>query len=418
MSTPRRQPGAAILRSLAGVGVSLALALWIFYLLMRPPLDAMGALAAFLATTAVISIAAGYAAYRLGWIHRSPRIRWTLLTGYALSSLLTFLNVWVTARLMFTSAHDLMLATVLLLFSGGIAMSLGYFLASAITDRVRLLDAAARELAKGNLQVQAPVTGADEVASLGHTFNAMTKQLQATDRKQRELDAMRRDLVAWAGHDLRTPLASLRVTVEALADGVVSDPATVERYLQTAQRDIRSLSQLVDDLFELAQLDAGGLVLECANNSLSDLISDTVESFSAQAGQQGVRLEASSAPGVDPVYMDALQMGRVLNNLVSNALRHTPAGGTVTVRAYTSPSGVQVEVSDTGEGIAASDLPRVFERFYRGEKSRSRATGGAGLGLAIVRGVVEAHGGAISVESEPHQGSRFHFSLPRSEPTH
>jgi signal transduction histidine kinase len=348
----------------------------------------------------------------MGWISRSPHVSWTLLAGYALSSALTFLNVWVTARLMFASQHDLMLATVLLLFAGGIAMSLGYFISTALTDNIVVLNRAAKEIAQGHLSVRVPVAGHDEMADLARTFNDMAAQLEAAARKQHELDTLRRDLVAWIGHDLRTPLASIRVIVEALADGVVEDRATVERYLQTAQRHIRSLSLLIDDLFEMAQIDAGGLQLERDSNSISDLISDTLESFSALAARQGVKLEGKVAPGVDLVFMDAGQIGRVLTNLVSNALRHTPAGGSVQVRASAVAEGVQVEVCDTGEGIRAEDLSHIFEQFYRGEKSRSRATGGAGLGLAIAKGIVEAHGGHIGVESPDGQGTRFFFTLP------
>jgi signal transduction histidine kinase len=412
METVNRRSPSLPLLFIGGVALTLVLALWIFYLLMRPPMSDMGAMTSFLMITAVISVAAGYSAFRLGWINRSPRVSWTLLGGYALSSLLTFLNVWVTARLMFASQHDLMLATILLLFAGGIAMSLGYFFTIALTDRIITLNIAATEIAQGNLQARVPVIGSDEMAGLAHTFNEMAAQLETAARKQRELDILRRDLVAWVGHDLRTPLASIRVIVEALADGVVQDSATVQRYLQTAQRDIRSLSQLIDDLFEMAQLDAGGLQLERQPNSISDLISDTLESFSAQAERQGVRLEGSCAPGIDPVWIDAQQIGRVLSNLVGNALRHTPAGGTVSVRASITSEGVQVQVSDTGEGISADDLPRVFEQFYRGEKSRSRATGGAGLGLAIAKGIVEAHDGRIWVESKPGQGTHFYFTVP------
>jgi signal transduction histidine kinase len=380
---------------------------------MHPPMSEIGAMAAFLTVTAVVSVAAGYGAYRTGWISRSPHISWTLLAGYALSSVLTFINVWVTARLMFASQHDLLLATVLLLFAGGIAMSLGYFFSAALTDEILILNQAAKEIAQGNLNVRVPVTGRNEMAELAHTFNEMAEQLEAAARKQRELDTLRRDLVAWVGHDLRTPLTSIRVLLEALADGVVDDPTTVQRYLQTAQRQIRSLSVLIDDLFEMAELDAGGLGLEQHPNSISDLISDTLESFSALAAQQDVTLEGSVEPGIDPVYMDAGKIGRVLANLVSNALQHTPAGGTVQMLALGEAEGVRVEVRDTGEGINPRDLPHIFDQFYRGEKSRSRDTGGSGLGLAIAKGIVEAHGGRVGVESSPSEGTRFFFTLPK-----
>lgn len=403
------------LRFIGSVALTLALALAIFFLLMQPPMQELGLMALFLAITAAISVVVGYVAYRLGWIHHAPRISWVLLGGYALASVLTFLNVWVTASLMFASEHDLLLATVLLLFAGGIAMSVGYFLSVALTDRIVTLNRAAQEIAQGKLDVRVPVDGNDEMASLARAFNEMAVQLEAADQKQRELDTLRRNLIAWVGHDLRTPLASIRAIVEALADGVVEDPATVDRYLHTAQREIRSLSILIDDLFELAQLEAGGLRLELSPNSLADLISDTMESFSELAARQRVILEGSAAPGVDPVVMDAQQIGRVLSNLLGNALRHTPTGGKVRVQASKTKDGVQVCVSDTGEGIDAEDLPHIFERFYRGEKSRSRATGGAGLGLAITKGIVEAHGGHIGVESVPGEGTGFLFTLPTRE---
>jgi signal transduction histidine kinase len=394
-----------------GVLLILALSLALFSLLMHPPMSEIGLMAGFLAVTAIISSIAGYGAYRLGWIQRSPTLRWTLLGSYALASVLTFFNVWVTARLMFASQHDLLLATVLLLFAGGIAMALGYFLSSALTDRIGQLDRAARSIAAGDLDVRLPVSGRDEIALLARTFNQMAAELQAAAQKQRELETLRRDLIAWAGHDLQTPLASIRAVIEALADGVVEDPETVQRYLRTAQRETRSLSLLIDDLFQMSQLDAGGMPLELEYNSLSDLISDTLEGFSELAARKGITLQGSAGPGMDPVYLDAQRIGRVLNNLVSNALHHTPAGGSVQVQALPIPNGVLVEVSDTGEGIRPEDLPHVFERFYRGEKSRSRTTGGSGLGLAIARGIIEAHGGSIDVESLPH-GSRFYFVLP------
>ena len=402
------------LRFIGGVALTLALALGIFFLLMQPPAAELGLMALFLAITALISVAAGYGAYRLGWLNRSPRISWVVLGSYALASILTFLNVWVTARLMFASQHDLLLATVLLLFAGGIAISVGYFLSAALTDRIVTLSRAAQQVAAGDLSARVPVTGNDEMADLARTFNDMAVQLEAADQKQRELDALRRNLIAWAGHDLRTPLASIRAIVEALADGVVEEPDTVDRYLHTAQREIRALSHLIDDLFELAQLEAGGLSLDVRPNSLSDLISDTIESFSELATRQEVVLKGTVEPGVDPVALDAQQIGRVLSNLMGNALRHTPAGGTVRVRATATEETVQVEIQDNGEGIDAQDLPHVFERFYRGEKSRSRSTGGAGLGLAIAKGLVEAHSGQIGVESAPGQGTCFTFTLPRN----
>ncbi len=400
------------IRYLLGLLLILLISLGIFRLLMAPARAEFGFVAVFLAVTAVVSSVAGYAAYRLGWLTLSPTIRWTLLAGYAVASLLTFFIVWFSATQMFASQHDLLLSVVLLVFSGGMAMVLGYLLSSTVTDRIHDLKAVAGRLAQGDLQARLRVTGRDELSDLAESFNRMAAQLQAADEKQREIDQMRTDLIAWVGHDLQTPLASIRAILEALSDGVVEEPQSVHRYLLTAQRDVRSLSLLIDDLFQMAQLDAGGLPLDRENSSLADLISDTLESFSELAARQGVTITGRADASVDPVFMDTMSIGRVLNNLLSNALRHTPSGGSITVVARRTERGAAVTVTDSGEGIQPEDLPRVFESFYRGEKSRSRATGGAGLGLAISRGIVRAHGGDITVESTPGRGSTFTFTLP------
>ncbi|MFZ6028503.1 MAG: sensor histidine kinase [Chloroflexota bacterium] len=402
----------AFLRYVFSISAILGLSLALFYALLHPPMSDLGLMAQFLAVTAIVSAGAGYVAYRMGWMERSPSLRLTLMAIYALASILAFFNVWITAYLMFASQHDLMLATVLLLFAGGIAMVLGYFLSSAIADRLATLEKAARRIQGGDLGARAAVRGNDELSALTLTFNQMAERLQEADQKQRELDALRRELVAWSGHDLQTPLASMRAIIEALADGVVDEPATVQRYLQTARRDVQNLSLLMDDLFQMAQLDTGGMPLQCERASLGDLVSDTLESFSALAGRQGVALSGSVVLDVDEVSIDVQRIGRVLNNLIGNALRHTPAGGSVTVRAVSADGAVCIEVQDTGEGIRPENLPYVFDRFYRGEKSRSRATGGAGLGLAIAKGIVEAHGGQIGVDSQPGAGTRFYFTLP------
>ena len=395
-----------------GILLIVALSLGIFFLVMLPPMKELGLMALYLGITALVSALAGYIAYRLGWINFSPALRWTLLGGYALASLLTFFNVWFSAQMMFASQHDLLLAIVLLVFASGMAMVLGYFLSSTVTERIHTLKGAAEKLAGGELQTRVPVNGRDEVAALAVTFNKMAEQLQAADQKQRDLDNMRRDLIAWISHDLQTPLTSMRAILEALADGVVDDPETVKRYLNIAQRDVKNLSSLIDDLFQMAQLDAGGFPLHRAESSLGDLVSDTLESFTELAKQQDIMLEGNVDPDVDPVMMDTQSIGRVLNNLIGNALRHTPAQGQVRVRVRRSSQGVEVTVSDTGEGIHAEDIPHIFERFYRGEKSRNRSTGGAGLGLAIARSIIHAHGGDIRVESEPGKGTQFTFTIP------
>ena len=398
-------------RFTVGILLIVAISLGIFFIVMLPPMSELGLMALYLGVTALVSALVGYIAYRFGWINYSPTLRWTLLGGYALASVLTFFNVWFSAQMMFASPHDLLLAIVLLIFASGMAMVLGYFLSSTITERIHLLKDAAEKLAQGELETRVPVQGNDEVSVLANSFNQMAEKLQVADKKQRDLDNMRRDLIAWVSHDLQTPLASMRAILEAVSDGVVDDPETVKRYLHTAQRDVSNLSALIDDLFQMAQLDAGGFPLNKDKSSLSDLVSDTLESFTELANQQSIVLEGNVELDVDPVTMDTQAIGRVLNNLIGNALRHS-SQGRVSVWVRRSTLGVEVTVSDTGEGIREDDLQHIFERFYRGEKSRNRGTGGAGLGLAIARGIVNAHGGDIKVESQIGKGTQFTFYIP------
>lgn len=391
----------------------LILSLALFYGLMQPSLGDLSLMATFLTVTAVLAATAGFVAYRLRWFDRSPTLWLSLLAVNALASLLAFASVWVTARLMFASQHDLLLATVLLLFAGGMAAVLGTFLSSRVTDRIRRLQSAARQIEAGDLGARADVGGRDELAGLAQAFNRMAAQLEAAAARQAELEGLRRDLVAWAGHDLQTPLTSIRAILEALADGLFEDPATVQRYLNTARRNTQDLSHLIDDLLEVAQLQAGGLPLDLQTASLRDLISDTLESYSELAARRQVSIEGYVAPGVDPAVIDPARIGRVLGNLLTNALRHTPPGGRIRIEAGADAGSIEVAVIDSGEGISPEDLPHVFESFYRGERSRGRATGGSGLGLAIARGFVEGHGGSITAQSRPGEGSTFRFALPR-----
>ncbi len=414
-SLQRRLPLTA--RLVGGVIAAVLGGLALFWLVMHPPMGDLALMTLFLSVTALASVLAGYAAYRLRWLQRAPGLRWAITGTYVLSSALTFINVWLTARLMFTNEHDLQLATVLLVFASGIAIALGFFFAEEITGRIRSLSETARGLARGRLDLRAPVAGQDEVAALALTFNDMAAQLQAADQKQRELDRLRRDLIAWVSHDLQTPLASVRAIVEALADGVIDDPATERRYLATAQRDIESLSSLIDDLFQLAQLDAGGLTLEPTTAEVCDLLSDTLEAFRPLAASRGVTLDGA-CQDVGVATLDVRRIGRVLANLVGNALDHTPPGGTVSVIGIRQGRFIRIDVRDTGAGIAPENLPHIFDRFYRGEPARQRTTGGAGLGLAIARGLVEAHGGRIDATSRPGSGATFTVELPIDGPTH
>lgn len=395
-----------------GIVAALVVAVLLMRLWMQAPLQDITLLVVWLSATSLLSLVVGYGLYRRG-LARSPSLSLTLLMTYAWAAFVILFNVWVMSRQMFfNSEHDLILSGVLLLFAAIIAMTFGVFVAASVTDGLNQLAASAQAIAAGDLEARVQIHGRDEVAQLAHAFNDMAAQLQRAEKERAEVEKMRRDLVAWASHDLRTPLTSIRAMIEALHDGVVSDPETTQRYYRTMRGDIIALNGLIDDLFELAQMDAGGLALAKSPHSLSDLISDTLESFQVLAEQRGIVLHGRVAADVDPVPMNAPKIGRVLTNLIGNALRYTPANGEVQVTAVRAADRVRVTVQDSGPGFNTDDLPRVFDQFYRGEQARSRKTGGAGLGLAIARGIVEGHNGRIWAENAPNGGAVVGFELP------
>jgi len=398
----------------------LLLTVVLVQVVMSPPLGDLIYLAVLLGITSLVSAGFGFISHRLGWWRRLPHLSQTLILGYILAGGLALFNVWLTARLMFIDQHDLTLGTLLLIFAGGISVAFGYFISNSVTQDLQDLVAGAERISQGDFATRVNVSGEDEVAQLAQAFNQMAMQLEKAAEAERALDEARRNLVAWASHDLRTPLTSLRVMLDALADGVVDDPETVARYLHQSQNEVSRMSVLIDDLFELAQLDAGYQDLDFEWITLSDLISDTLESFAARAKAQDVTLEGVITPDVDPIWAAPDKLSRILDNLVGNALRFTPDGGSICLDASLDGDQVFIEVRDTGLGISENDLPHVFDRFYRGEKSRVRnddKSGGVGLGLAIVKGLVKAHGGEIWVESEPDIGTRFWFTIPRREKT-
>jgi signal transduction histidine kinase len=232
-------------------------------------------------------------------------------------------------------------------------------------------------------------------------------RLAMEERSRRQIEDARRQMVAAVSHDLRTPLASLRLLVEAIDDGVV-EGETRERYLGEMRTHVEALTALIDDLFELSRIEAGEISWTMERIELSRLIDETVAAMRGPAEARGVALAAELPAGEVPAQANAEKVQRVLLNLIQNAIRHTPADGSVTVRARTAPEGIEVEVADDGEGIPAGEGERVFEAFYRGDESRS--DDGAGLGLAISRAIVEAHGGRIWLE-DGSPGTEVHFTL-------
>lgn len=291
------------------------------------------------------------------------------------------------------------------LLAVAVALLITYFLSRRISAPVKALTLAARQLGRGDLSQRVQSKDKGELGELAQAFNAMAENLKRNEQLQR-------NMIADTAHELRTPLSNLKGYLEAIRDGVVRpDPDTI----RSLDEEANLLSRLVDDLQELSLAEAHELKLNCQAGNIKKLVNQAIAVRQNQAATKGVLVSAKMPKRLPQVNIDSRRISQVLLNLIDNAITHTLRGGIITIAARQLDSWVEISVEDTGEGIPAEDLPNVFERFYRVDKSRTRATGGTGLGLVIAKSLVEAHHGTIAVESELGKGSRFSFTIPVSE---
>jgi signal transduction histidine kinase len=310
----------------------------------------------------------------------------------------------------FTSLQILFKAIGLFFIRGGLiavafALIMTFFLSRRILAPVRALTSAARNLGHGDFSQRVQVKDKSELGELAETFNSMAGNLERAEQ-------LRQNMVADIAHELRTPLSNIRGYLEAMRDGVI-EPDTDT--ILSLDEEATLLSRLVDDLQELSLAEAGELKLVCQTEDITELIKQTVAGVQAQAIAKGLSVSIDLPDKLPPVNIDSHRISQVLRNLLENAVAHTASGDAITVTVKQKDNYLEVAVKDTGEGIPAEDLLNIFERFYRVDKSRARATGGTGLGLTIAKRLVEAHGGKIEVYSEPGKGSRFAFTLPVAE---
>ena len=327
-----------------------------------------------------------------------PALRLQLAALALLAVILPLAGVLASGSVMFEMHADTEILTV----SSAAALSSGLaalLLARWIRTPLDRLRAAAARLAAGDLSSRAPEHGPAEFVEVAHAFNAMADSIE-------RLFEARRELVAWASHDLRTPLASMRAMIEAVEDGL-AQPAD---YMPSLADQVRTLSGLVDDLFELARIDAGVLTHQIQQADLQRVIGSCVRGFEAEARAKRISLEARTAADVPPVRCAPDQLQRVLHNLLTNAIRHTPPDGAIAIVVSPHEGDVTIAVEDTGAGVSAETAARMFDRFWRAESSRSSP--GSGLGLAIARALIEAHGGRIWAENRHSGGARVAFTLP------
>jgi len=286
-----------------------------------------------------------------------------------------------------------------------ISLILILFLSRRVTSPIEVLSKAARRLGRGDLSQRVQLRGEGEVAALAKAFNSMATDLEYAEQ-------LRRNLVADVAHELRTPLSNIQGYLEAIRDEVIKPDASI---IGSLNEEAVLLSRLVDELQELSLAEAGELKLVYQTEDINKLVKQAVDSWQPQLAAKKISLSLDLPDNLPLVGMDWQRVNQVMHNLLENAVAHTGRGGTITVAAVKQGDWVEVSVSDTGEGIPAEDLPNIFERFYRVDRSRARATGGSGLGLTIAKRLVEAHGGTITAQSKLGKGSHFSFTLPIAE---
>ena len=313
--------------------------------------------------------------------------------------------------LMVVSTRGVVIVAAIVIGAGLVAILAARMVAGGIMHDVEAIRDGLVAVRRGQREVTIETSAHDELAELAAAANAMIDQLREEEAGRDLSEAARRDLVAAVSHDLRTPITSLRLLADAVGDGIVEDAEMRRGYLRRMGTHIDALSVLIDDLFELSRLEAGDISWTIEQVPLPELVGETVEAMRVQAEAKGVAVTADVPETLKPAHANPEKLQRVLFNLFQNAIRHTPADGSVVVRAESVPSGVEFEVADTGDGIAAEERERVFTAFYRGGADAARTSPGAGLGLAVSRAIVEAPGGRIWL-ADASVGTRVRFSLP------
>ena len=368
-------------------------------------------------TTAALLVVCGTLVVGLSHVFARRRGRMGSLTrkfrvGVALALGLVIAEVAAVALFMFVSPHDAFFMVVLLAFAAGLAIYSATLLAQGLIRDIRGVRDGLVAVGEGRRDVEIATGASDELAELAGAANRMVEQLREREAERDGAEAARRDLVAAVSHDLRTPLTSMRLLSEALSDDMV-DSGTRRRYEDQMAVQLESLSALIEDLFELSRLEAGDIQWSMQQVHLGELVGETVEAMHPQAQANGVAVHTAVPPDLAPAHANPEKLQRVLFNLIQNAIRHTPADGSVTVAAEANGTTVEVEVADTGEGVPAAERERVFDPFFRGGEGAARSGESTGLGLTISRAIVEAHGGMIWL-AESDAGTRVRFSLPRA----
>jgi signal transduction histidine kinase len=341
---------------------------------------------------------------RVGGMRRQLAVGGAIVVGQLL------LAAGLFVALMTHAAPDALFTAVLALYAGIVGAWSARTITHGVLGNIEELRRGLQSVADGARDVQINTEGDDELALVARDIEQLAGTLQREELSRATLEDARRQLLAAISHDVRTPLTSLRLLSAALADELVDGPTRLE-YVSRIGVHVRAMSAMIDDLFELSRLEAGDISWTMERVPLEDLVLETVDAMRAQAEAGSVSVRAELTKDLEAARANPEQIQRVLFNLIQNAIRHTPADGSVTVRASFAEDAVQVEVLDTGHGIPPAERERVFDAFVQGSDRASRSDGSAGLGLAISRAIVEAHGGRIWIEDAT-VGTSIRFSLP------
>lgn len=366
--------------------------------LAEEPARALGALVAFAVVTFLASRLVHVANRRI----RTLRTQVLVITLTAL--VLGALAAYVLAWLMLLDPSQLGPVLSVLAVAAVSATGLALLTSAPLGRDARSLEATVRRIEDGDRRVRTDIDRVDELGHVARALDELNERLEALEAERARFEAERSAMLSSVSHDLRTPIAALRAAIEALTDGLAPDP---DRFLRSMQRDVEALTALVEDLFLLVRLDDGRVEMPASSIDLTEIADEAIEALAPVAADRGVSV-VLDAPGGVRVEGNAAALGRVIRNLLDNALRHAPAGSVVTVAV--DPAQRQVRVTDEGPGFPPAFVEEAFDHFTRADASRARDTGGAGLGLAIARGVVEAHGGRIWIDAPP--GGHVTFELP------
>jgi signal transduction histidine kinase len=359
-----------------------------------------------LAVASALTVAATAAAAR---VLSGTTLKLRFLGASVLASVIGLANLVVLEALMVVTGHDAEVVAVLLVYATGVAIGAGLVAARASAAGIARISETATRIAAGDLEARAGHAGGGrDLDRLAASIDAMASRLADAQRRERAIEAQRRDLIVAVSHDLRTPLADLRAMAEALEDRVVTDPATVHEYAARMNASVESLGRLVDDLFEFVQVDAVAIEAETDRARVEQVVGWALDACNGKAALKGLQLrtelgDAASAP-CSP------RLTRVLQTLLANAIRHTPSDGTIVVCAARDEAAIELAVEDSGDGLDPAAAERVFEPFWRGDAAR--AGEGSGLGLALAKRIVESLGGSIAVDSRTAAGARFAVRVP------